>query len=96
MYALAEYYGIPGLKASALAKFRNSATGQWAAAPFAEAAHVVFITTVEEDKGLRDIVVATISEHMVLVKKPEFEALLIQHNGLAYGMLKEKYLQSAK
>lgn len=87
MYALAEYYGILGMKATALAKFQQSAKTQWDTELFAEAAHIVLTTTVEEDKGLRDILVATISKHMRLVKKPEFKAVLLQHNSLAYSLL---------
>jgi hypothetical protein len=44
----------------------------------------------EEDKGLRDIVCKTISDHMSLLEKPEIEALMTEFNGLAFGLLKAK------
>ena len=57
---------------------------------FPIAANYVFSTTSDNDKGLRDIVSATISEHMVLLQKPEVEALMTEFNGLAFGLLKAK------
>ncbi|KAF2279791.1 uncharacterized protein EI97DRAFT_482573 [Westerdykella ornata] len=51
-------------------------------------AHHAFTSTPEHDKGLRDIVSRTISSHRSLMKKPEIEALMLELNGLASGLLK--------
>jgi len=43
--------------------------------------------------GLRDIVIATILEHMSLLTKPEIDATMKDINGLAFDVLKLKVLQ---
>lgn len=60
---------------------------------FSVAAHHIFSTTPEHDIGLRDIVSATISAHMGLIKKLEVKALLTEFNGLALGILEEKIIE---
>jgi len=64
------------LKALALQKFRPSAEHCWDSGEFAQAVHTVYTTTPGSDVGLRDIVVATILEHMSLLTKPEIEATM--------------------
>lgn len=51
---------------------------------------MTFETTPDNDKGLRDLVVKTISDHMELLEKPEMDELMLEFNGLAYGLLKSK------
>ncbi|KAI4639935.1 hypothetical protein J4E93_008734 [Alternaria ventricosa] len=91
LYEIADKYDVVGLKELVIEKFKRACHSFWNDPSFANAAHHVFSTTPEHDKGLRDIVSKTIAEHMAeLVKKPEVEALLTEFNGLAFGLLKMK------
>ena len=91
LYEIADKYDVLGLKELVIEKFKRACHSFWNDPSFAAAAHHVFSTTPEHDKGLRDIVLKTIAEHMAeLVKKPEVEALLTEFNGLAFGLLKMK------
>ena len=91
MYEIADKYDVVGLKGLVAEKFSRACQHFWNDAVFAAAAHHVFTTTPDHDKGLRDIVSKTISQHMPeLVKKPEVEALLTEFNGLAFGLLRMK------
>jgi len=93
MYGIADKYGVLGLKDLSQEKFRRACRSFWNDANFATAAHDAFLTTLDEDKGLRDIVSQIISDHMELLQKPEIEVLFVTFNGLAYGLLKEKQAQ---
>jgi len=93
MYEYADKYDVVGLKDLAIEKFSRSCKHFWDKDEFSIAAHHVFSTTVDTDKGLRDIVSATISAHMGLVKKPEVKVLMTEFNGLALGILEEKIIE---
>ncbi|KAI4666975.1 uncharacterized protein J4E79_001656 [Alternaria viburni] len=88
IYEIADKYEVKGLKDLAREKFKRSCEQFWDNDVFAVAAHHVFSTTPDSDKGLRDLVSLTISKHMCLMDKPEIEALLTEFNGLAFGLLK--------
>ena len=88
MYEIGDKYDVLGLKQLALAKFSLAYTEHWDSRKFASAAHHTFSTTPESDKGLRDIVTKTISDHMQILKSPAVEALLTEFNGLAVALLK--------
>ena len=90
MYEIGEKYVVHGLKQLAQDKFERSCTMHWHTPHFAIATHHVFSSTVEDDKGLRDIAVKTISDHIAILNNPEVEALLDEFNGLAAGLLREK------
>ncbi|KAI4945147.1 hypothetical protein J4E91_008124 [Alternaria rosae] len=93
MYEYADKYDVVGLKDLAIEKFSRSCKHFWNEDEFSVAAHHVFSTTVDTDKGLRDIVSATISAHMGLVKKAEVKVLMTEFNGLALGILEEKIIE---
>jgi hypothetical protein len=88
MFEIADKYDVIGLKQLAREKFLRAAAVFWNSDEFAPAAHYVFSTTPETDKGLRDIVSKLVSQHMSLLNKPEVEALLTEFNGLALSLLK--------
>ncbi|RYO70402.1 hypothetical protein AA0113_g3234 [Alternaria arborescens] len=90
MYEIADKYDVVGLKDLVIEKFRRACHHFWNTDEFSVAAHHVFSTTPDHDKGLRDIVSAAISAHMSLIKKPEVKVLLAEFNGLALGILEEK------
>jgi hypothetical protein len=86
MYALADKYQISGLKALAQRKFEEAARQHWNSEEFAPALHIVYTSTLEEDRGLRDIVIATISRDRLL-EKPEVRATVKDLPELAFGLL---------
>jgi len=97
MYEIADKYHVVGLKELVLEKFSQACQKYWNEPCFAAAAHHAFSTTPDNDLGLRDIVSLTIATHMTeLMKKPEVEALLLEFNGLAFGLLKRKMDQGWK
>ena len=90
MYEVGDKYYVSGLKDLAMSKFKIACSVYWNDAKFAEAANYAYSTTPDGDKGLRDIVCKTISDHMSLMNKPQVEVLMTQFNGLAFGLLKQK------
>ncbi|KAH6644293.1 hypothetical protein C7974DRAFT_459937 [Boeremia exigua] len=90
MYEMGDKYDVVGLKDLAKEKFGRACKHFWSTPNFAAAAHHAFSTTVEDDKGLRDIVSATICEHIELVNDPGVSVLLTQFSGLALGILQAK------
>lgn len=90
MYELGDKYDVTGLKELASEKFSRACKHFWNTPDFAVAAHHAFSTTVDEDKGLRDPVSATICEHIELLSDPGVNALMTQLNGLAFAVLQGK------
>ncbi|KAJ8106542.1 hypothetical protein OPT61_g9463 [Boeremia exigua] len=90
MYEMGDKYDVEGLKDLAREKFDRACKHFWKTPSFAVAAHHAFSTTVDDDKGLRDIVSTTISEHIELVNDPGVSVLMTQFNGLALGVLQAK------
>lgn len=86
MYAIGDYYDLPGLKLIASIKFKEAATLHWNTARFTDAAEIIMATTIEKDMGLRNVLIDTIAKHRELKKKPEFEALLQQHHDIAHAV----------
>jgi hypothetical protein len=87
MYEIADKYDVVGLKKLAREKFRGSCAKFWNNEIFTVAAKHVLLTTVPEDKGLRDIVSAAIFDHKELVQKPKVQALMKEFSDLALGIL---------
>lgn len=76
MYAMAEFYQVPALKELAKRCFREEVDGEggWADPSFALAVEVVFESTPEGDRGLRDLVVEAACRHFgELKERKEFE-----------------------
>jgi hypothetical protein len=86
MYALADKYQISGLKTLAQRKFQKAALQHWNSEEFAPALHIVYTSTLEEDRGLRDIVISTISRDRLL-EKPEVRTTVKDLPELAFGLL---------
>ncbi|KAI2643303.1 hypothetical protein GGS21DRAFT_8698 [Xylaria nigripes] len=91
VYNLADKYFVEGLKGQASAKFRKVAHDQWETNEFLEAAQEVYTSTTETDRGMRDIVVETFSNHISLLDKEKTMDVLKKHSGLAYDLLKKLY-----
>jgi hypothetical protein len=90
MYEIGDKYYVMGLKELAKEKFAQTVRMHWDNSQFPIAATHAFTSTPEEDQGLRDIVRRAISDHIALVEKPEINALMKEHNGLAYALFMEK------
>ncbi|KAG9206956.1 hypothetical protein G6514_000246 [Epicoccum nigrum] len=88
MYETGDKYEVKGLKDLAKDKFEASCKHFWNTSSFAVAARHAFSTTIEDDKGLRNIVSATISEHLELVDDPGVGAVMTEFNGLALSILR--------
>ena len=89
MYELADKYSITDLKDLVKEKFQLACQLWWDTPTFANAAHYVFSTTPDQDKGLRDIVASTITSHAkILLTRPDIEALLSEFNDLTLDLLK--------
>lgn len=88
LYELADKYQIAGLKPLIQGKFRAACQLHWAKPEFVSAVEIAFTTTPDEDKGIRSIVVDTLSAHREIIAKPEMEELMESLNGLAYAVLK--------
>ncbi|KAF5594762.1 speckle-type POZ [Fusarium pseudocircinatum] len=75
VYAIGEKYGIPGLKAIALSKFETLAKAYAQTEDFRLAAEEVYTSTIDQDRGMRDVVVKTVEENIALLNDAGFEAL---------------------
>ncbi|EME84698.1 uncharacterized protein MYCFIDRAFT_195684 [Pseudocercospora fijiensis CIRAD86] len=88
LYAAADKYGIDGLKALALDKFKIQLTRHWDSSELSEAIHVVYSSTPAMNKDMREAVADTLGWHGRLLDKPEIEVSIMEINGLAYELLK--------
>jgi hypothetical protein len=91
LYALGSKYGINSLQEVAKIKFAEAATYAWNHSDFITAAEIVYTTTPDTDKGLRDIVSRTIVEHAaVITGRPRMEQCIRGIDGLAYDLFNSK------
>ncbi|EUC41591.1 hypothetical protein COCMIDRAFT_40241 [Bipolaris oryzae ATCC 44560] len=89
-YEIADKYNIAGLKELSKAKFKKGCEKYWYTNPFRVAAKYAFSTTLEEDKGLRDIVIDTVAQHTILIREPQIQVLMKEFGDLALGVLLKK------
>jgi hypothetical protein len=87
VYALAEKFGIRGLKALALDKFAAEAAKHWDSPDFSQAAHEVYTSTVESDRGLRDEVVKILYRNPELLSKEDIQHV-VRELPMGYDLLK--------
>ena len=71
--ALGGKYDIGGLKCLALKKFRKEVGHHWGSHNFTHAVEDIFMSTVEEDRDMRDLMLDTISSHPDLLDKPQMQ-----------------------
>ena len=94
MYSLADKYGIGGLKVLAQQKFEQAVRQQWDSEEFAPAVHVVYASTPDGDRSLRDVVMETIYSYKSLLQKLEVETAVRDIPGLAFDLLKYTWARS--
>jgi hypothetical protein len=91
VYAIAEQYNINGLKLLARQKFDLASAAHWDTPEFLEAIHAVYTTTIETDRGLRNIVLRTLDDNNRLLDMGETRAVLQEIHALAYELLIYKH-----
>ncbi|KAI0398402.1 hypothetical protein F5Y17DRAFT_1853 [Xylariaceae sp. FL0594] len=87
VYAIGEQYNIGGLKSLTKKKFANASAAHWNTPQYLEAVHQVYRTTVESDRGLRNLVLQTLAAQTTLLRKDEMKAVLQQTSQLTYELL---------
>ena len=81
-------YGIAGLKHLARAKFASQMAIHYTSEEFADAIQDVYETTVDEDRGLRDIVIQTFRENPELAQRKDVEYAVKDTPGLAWELFR--------
>ncbi|KAK3947616.1 hypothetical protein QBC32DRAFT_80508 [Pseudoneurospora amorphoporcata] len=87
IYALAEKYLISGLKAVALRQFKAAATVSLDIDDFLGAALVVYESTIEDDRGLRDVVVETLYKNSEWLDEEKVRDVVKELGALTYDMV---------
>jgi hypothetical protein len=91
VYTLAEKFGIRGVKALALDKFTAEAAEHWDCPGFSQAAHEAYTSTVERDRGLKDVVVKTLYRNPEMLSKEDIRRV-VRELPLGYDLL--EYIRS--
>ncbi|KAK4118381.1 hypothetical protein N657DRAFT_375299 [Parathielavia appendiculata] len=87
VYALAERYLIRGLKAVALRHFKAAATDLLDINDFLKATLEVYTSTLEDDRGLRDVVVEALYKNSQWLDKEEVRDMLKGLGALTYDLV---------
>ncbi|EME45178.1 hypothetical protein DOTSEDRAFT_71038 [Dothistroma septosporum NZE10] len=88
IYALAEKYDIPALKQLARHKFEMSAACYYDAPELADAIEFVYSSTMDSDRGLRDVVLQLFRSHPQLANTQDIFAVLKETPTLALELWK--------
>lgn len=87
VYILAEKYLISGLKALALQKFTTSVCDRFDADDFLHAIQEVYTSTLQNEKGLRDVIVSTLYKHRYLLDQKEVQVILKDLGAVTYDLV---------
>lgn len=88
VYALAEKYDIPSLKQLAKSKFEMAMACWYDSPEFADAIEEVYCSTVDSDRGLRDIVLETFKCHPQLASTQDVFTVIKETPTLAMELFK--------
>ncbi|KAF2085501.1 hypothetical protein K490DRAFT_67657 [Saccharata proteae CBS 121410] len=88
VYAIAEKYGITGLKALAKRKYAAQLEQHWIDAEFADSIQEVYETTIDTDRGLRDLVIQAFREHPELARRKDVEFIVKDTPGIAWELFR--------
>jgi hypothetical protein len=88
VYALAEKYDIPALKELARRKFEMAMACDYDSPELPEAIEEVYDSTLDTDRGLRDIVLQLLASHPQLATTPDVHAVIKETPALAYDLFK--------
>ncbi|OCK75035.1 hypothetical protein K432DRAFT_386455 [Lepidopterella palustris CBS 459.81] len=86
VYALAEKYGIAGLKSLAKRKFAFQIALHYTSPEFPDTCEDVYESTVDSDRGLRDLVIQTFRAHPELALRKDVEEMVRETPGLAFEL----------
>jgi hypothetical protein len=87
MYEIAEKYDVAGLKDLARDKFSRVCGVFWDSTEFVEAAEHAFTTTPDDDVGLRECVIETLSVRRRIIRQLDVRTFLQRRPVLLYGLL---------
>lgn len=87
IYALAEKYLAPGLKAVALEHFEAAATTCFDMTKFLEATREVYASTHDNDRGLRDVIIEKFSKKPKWLAEEEVRDVLKEMGALTYNLV---------
>lgn len=88
VYALAEKYDIPSLKLLARSKFEMAMACHYDSAEFSYAIEEVYCSTVDSDRGLRDVVLEAFKSHPQLANMQDVFAVIKDTPTLALELFK--------
>lgn len=88
VYALAEKYGINGLKALARKKFSSQVKEHLSSEEFPLAMQEVYESTVDSDRGLRDIVIQTFRANPDIARRADVEVVVKETPNLAWELFR--------
>ncbi|KAF2454058.1 hypothetical protein BDY21DRAFT_291794 [Lineolata rhizophorae] len=88
VYALADKYGISGLKALARRKFSTQMAHHFQSAEFPPAIQEVYDSTVDSDRGLRDVVTQTFRANPALAHRKDVEEVVKETPNLAWELFR--------
>lgn len=88
VYALAEKYDIPALKQLAKSKFEMAMACYYDGEDFADALEEVYCSTIDSDRGLRDIVLETFKCHPQLASTQDVFKVIKETPSLAMELFK--------
>ena len=86
VYALAEKFGILGLKSLAKAKFEILSSESWDDPGFLDALEEVYTTTIDQDRGLRDVILQVFRRNPDLEYRLDVQDALRDVPTLAYDL----------
>ncbi|KAK0609750.1 hypothetical protein B0T17DRAFT_512582 [Bombardia bombarda] len=87
VFAIAEYLVIPGLKVLAVKKFREEVQKSWNSDDFFEAMEVVYTSTGEDVREMRDAIVDAIHSHQELLDSVRVKHSLRNNPPLTFDVL---------
>ncbi|EMD95154.1 hypothetical protein COCC4DRAFT_149313 [Bipolaris maydis ATCC 48331] len=88
VYAIAEKYGIAGLKALARSKFVDQIDLHLASPEFPEACQEAYESTFHSDRGLRDVIIQAFRANPSLSLRPDVEMMVRETPGLAFELFR--------
>ncbi|KAF1988781.1 hypothetical protein K402DRAFT_19785 [Aulographum hederae CBS 113979] len=88
VYAIAEKYGIVGLKTLARAKFSSQLSVHYNGHELPDALAEVYDGTVDSDRGLRDLVVQVFRAHPEIARRRDVEGVVRETPGLAWELFR--------
>ncbi|KAJ4299504.1 hypothetical protein N0V90_004749 [Kalmusia sp. IMI 367209] len=88
VYAIAEKYGIVGLKSLARKKFANQIEFHLGSEELPEAFQEAYESTVDTDRGLRDVIIQAFRSHPDLSSRKDVELAVRETPGLAFELFR--------